>query len=156
MQKSFYTVTTHLQFKFHYRSLQWKTQNAFTECPCANSAICCICLAQVSPSELAPGDFSYLFALWLKIHETWQLGKHTLHNAIFTHSNLTDFNVQINIVTEKISNWFQTNSLILNFNKTHYIHFTAKSKLAIGAHISYKDNPINITSCTNFFMCIPS
>jgi len=26
----------------------------------------------------------------------------------------------------------------------------AKSKLAAVAHISYKDNPINITSCTNF------
>jgi len=25
-----------------------------------------------------------------------------------------------------------------------------KSKLAVVAHISYKDNPINITSCTNF------
>jgi len=35
-------------------------------------------------------------------------------------------------------------------NKTHYIQFMAKSKLAVFAHISYKDNPINITSCTNF------
>jgi len=26
----------------------------------------------------------------------------------------------------------------------------AKSKLAVDEHISYKDNPINITSCTNF------
>jgi hypothetical protein len=26
----------------------------------------------------------------------------------------------------------------------------AKSKLAVNARISYKDNPINITSCTNF------
>jgi hypothetical protein len=150
MQQSFYTLTTYLQFKFHYRSLQRETQNAFTECPCANQAKCCICLAQASLSEFSPGDFSYLFALTLKIHETWQLGKHMFHNTIFTHSNLTDFNVQINIVTGKISNWFQTNSLILNFNKTHYIQFMAKSKLAINAHISYKDNPINITSCTNF------
>jgi len=41
-------------------------------------------------------------------------------NTIFTHSNLTDFKDQINIVIEKMSNWFQTNSLILNFNKTYY------------------------------------
>jgi len=150
MQQSFYTLTTHLQFKFHYRSLKWKTQNAFAECPCTNLAKYCICLAHVSLSEFAPGDFSYVFAPWLKIHETWQLGTHTLHNTIFTRSNLTDFYVQINVVTEKISNWFQTNSLILNFNKTHYIQFMAKSKLAIDAHISYKDNPINITSCKNF------
>jgi len=71
-------------------------------------------------------------------------------NIIFTQSNLTDFKDQINIVIEKISNWFQTNSLILNFNKTHYIQFMAKSQLAVIAHVSYKDNPINITSCTNF------
>jgi len=41
-------------------------------------------------------------------------------NTIFTHSNLTDFKDQINIVIEKLSNWFQNNSLILNCNKTHY------------------------------------
>jgi hypothetical protein len=38
-------------------------------------------------------------------------------NIIVTHSNLTDIKDQINIVIEKISNWFQTNSLILNFIK---------------------------------------
>jgi len=54
------------------------------------------------------------------------------------------------MVIEKISNWFQTNSLILNFNKIHYIQFVGKSKLAVIAHISYKNNPTNITSCTNF------
>jgi len=68
-------------------------------------------------------------------------------NIIFTHCNLTDFKDQINIVIEKISNCFQTISLILNFNKTHCIQFMAKSKLAVDAN---KDNPINITSCTNF------
>ena len=71
-------------------------------------------------------------------------------NIIFTHSNLTDFKDQINIVIEKMSNWFQINSLILNFNKTHYIQFMAKSKPEVVAHITYKDNPIDITSCTNF------
>jgi hypothetical protein len=44
-------------------------------------------------------------------------------NIIFIHSNLTDFKDQINRVIEKISNrfQFQTSSLTLNFNKTHYI-----------------------------------
>jgi len=71
-------------------------------------------------------------------------------NIIFTHSVLTDFKDQINIVIEKICNWFQTNSIILNFIKTHYIQFMAKSKPAVIAHTSYKDKPVNITSCTNF------
>jgi len=55
------------------------------------------------------------------------------------------------MVIEKISNWFQTNSLLLNFIKTHYIQFMARSKPAVVSHISYKDKPINITSYTNFF-----
>jgi hypothetical protein len=71
-------------------------------------------------------------------------------NIIFTCSNLTDFKDQIHIVIGKISNWIQTKSLILDFNKTHYIQFMAKSKLAVITHISYKENPVNITSCTNF------
>src|SRR5215469_2863366 len=57
---------------------------------------------------------------------------------------------KINIVVEKISNWFHTNLLILNFNKTYYMHFTTKSKLAVDIQISHKVNPINNTSSTNF------
>ena len=71
-------------------------------------------------------------------------------NIIFTHSNLTDFKDKINTVIEKMRNWFQINSLTLNFHKIHYIQFTAKSKPAVVAHISYRDNPIDITSCTKF------
>jgi len=41
-------------------------------------------------------------------------------NIIITHSNLTDFKEETNTVVEKISNWFQNNLLILNFNKTLY------------------------------------
>jgi hypothetical protein len=41
-------------------------------------------------------------------------------NIIIINSNLTDFIEAINIIVEKISNWFQANLLILNFNKTYY------------------------------------
>ena len=71
-------------------------------------------------------------------------------NIIFTHSNLTDFKDEINIVIEKISKWFQANLLILNFNKTSYIQFMAKPKLAVDIHISYKANLINNMYSTNF------
>ena len=63
-------------------------------------------------------------------------------NIIITHSNLTDFKEEINIVVENISNWSQTNLLILNFNKIYYMHFKTKSKLVVGIHISHKVNPI--------------
>jgi len=42
-------------------------------------------------------------------------------SIIFTHSNYVNFKNEIDIVIEKISRWFETNSLILNFNKTHYM-----------------------------------
>jgi hypothetical protein len=40
--------------------------------------------------------------------------------------------------------------LILNFNKTYYMHFTTKSKLAVDIHTSHKVNPINNARSTNF------
>jgi len=63
-------------------------------------------------------------------------------NIIIPHSNLTDFKEKINIIVEKISNWFQNNLLILNFNKTYYTHFTKNCKLIVDIHISHKINPI--------------
>jgi hypothetical protein len=45
---------------------------------------------------------------------------------------------------------FQTNLLILNFSKTHYVQIMAKPKLAVDIHIGYKVNPINNTCRTNF------
>jgi len=101
-------------------------------------------------------------------------------NIIFTHSNLTDFKdeinplnaelnpicyllallgahhflqvsrIRVNIVIEKINKWFQASLLILNFNKTNYLQFMAKPKLAVDIHISYKANLINNTYSTNF------
>jgi hypothetical protein len=70
-------------------------------------------------------------------------------NISFTHSNNIDFKSEINIVIQKISKWFKTNSLTLNFNKTHYMQFKTKPKLAVDIHISYKAD-INNTSSTNF------
>ena len=71
-------------------------------------------------------------------------------NITFTHSNLSDCKDEINIVIEKISKWFQINLLILNFNKTHFMRFMAKPKLAVDMHISFKVSPINNTCSTNF------
>ena len=71
-------------------------------------------------------------------------------NIIITHSNLTDFKEEINTVVEKLNNWFQTNLLILNFNKTYYMHFTTKPKFAVDIHIRHQVNPIINTYSTNF------
>jgi hypothetical protein len=71
-------------------------------------------------------------------------------NIIFSHTNFRDFNEDINIVTDKISNWFQVNLLVLNLNKTYYMHFTTKTKSTVDIHINHKANPIKNTCSTNF------
>jgi hypothetical protein len=45
-------------------------------------------------------------------------------NIIITHSNLTDFKEEINIVLEKISNWFQNKfvNTKLQYNLLHPVH----------------------------------
>jgi hypothetical protein len=71
-------------------------------------------------------------------------------SIIFTHSNFIDFKHEMDAVMGKISKWFETNLLILNFNKTHYMHFVTKPNLAVDIHISYKADIISITNSTNF------
>jgi len=56
-------------------------------------------------------------------------------SIIFTHSNYVNFKNEIDIVIEKIRKWFEINSLILNFNKTHYMQFMTKPNLAVDIHI---------------------
>jgi len=55
-------------------------------------------------------------------------------SIIFTHSNYVNFKNEIDIVIEKVSKWFETNSLILNFNKMHYMQFMTKPNLAVDTH----------------------
>jgi hypothetical protein len=57
-------------------------------------------------------------------------------NIIITHSNLSDFKDEINIVIEKTCKQFQTNLLILNSIKTHYMQFMAKHKLPVDIHMT--------------------
>ena len=71
-------------------------------------------------------------------------------SIIITHPNFIVFKEEINSVIEKISNWFRTNLLTLNFNETYYMNFSAKTKLEIDMQLSYKGNPINNTLSTNF------
>jgi len=71
-------------------------------------------------------------------------------SIIITHPNFTIFKEEINSVIQKISNWFRTNLLTLNFNKTYYMNFSAKSKLLIDMQLSYKGNPISNTFSTYF------
>jgi hypothetical protein len=71
-------------------------------------------------------------------------------NIIFTHSNLTVFKEEINILFEKIIKYFQINLLSLNSNKTYYMHFMSKTNYTVNVNINYKTNQINKVYYTNF------
>jgi len=47
-------------------------------------------------------------------------------NIIFTHSNSTVFEEEINELFGKVILWFQTNLLSLNLNKTYFMQFYLK------------------------------
>jgi exonuclease III len=71
-------------------------------------------------------------------------------SIIFTHTNYSDLKHEIVTVTNKINKWFEVNSLILNFEKTHFMHFVTKPNLAVDFQISYKTDIISTTNSTNF------
>jgi len=48
-------------------------------------------------------------------------------SIIFTHPNHTEFENEFNKLFSNITRWFQTNSLSLNFNKTHFMDFQTSS-----------------------------
>ena len=71
-------------------------------------------------------------------------------SIIFTNSNYPDLKHEIDAVIEKIIKWFETNSLILNLDKTYFMHFVTKPNLAVDLQISYKADIISATNTTNF------
>ena len=49
-------------------------------------------------------------------------------SIIISNANPVEFKNNINSVMTKITNWFQSNLLTLNCNKTHFMQFLTKSK----------------------------
>jgi hypothetical protein len=45
----------------------------------------------------------------------------------------------LKIILTKINDWFISNTLSLNLNKTNYVHFSAKSNTNINININYGD-----------------
>ena len=50
---------------------------------------------------------------------------------IFTHPNHMEFENEFNNLFSNITRWFQTNSLSLNFNKTHFMDLQTPSNARI-------------------------
>jgi hypothetical protein len=72
-------------------------------------------------------------------------------SILLTHFNTNDFKNHIHTTLEYLNRWFKSNGLYLNFNKTHYIHFTTKGKMSDFLMTSGNNkNCINNTLCTKF------
>jgi hypothetical protein len=54
-------------------------------------------------------------------------------------------------IFETLNKWFITNHLSLNFNKTHFIQFTAKKNLTADLKIGIGNKLVMSTACTKFF-----
>jgi len=74
-------------------------------------------------------------------------------NILVSNSNPNDFLNDINIVLECINEWFKANLLSVNFKTTHFIRFTAKSKLIPNLNIIY-DNKQTVPIITTKFLGI--
>jgi hypothetical protein len=64
---------------------------------------------------------------------------------IISNTNPEEFKNNINSVMTEITNWFQSNLLTLNCNKTHFMQFLAKKQNERNIQI-IAPNSINISS----------
>ena len=71
-------------------------------------------------------------------------------NIIVTHPNFTKFEEEINKLFDNVILWFQTNSLLLNLNKTHFMQFSSKTNYVPMIHFSYKSNSVFNVGLTQF------
>jgi len=57
-------------------------------------------------------------------------------SLLISDSNKLDFNTTINQSLHNIISWFNSNLLVLNFNKTHYVEFRMKKimRLKLKSH----------------------
>jgi hypothetical protein len=71
-------------------------------------------------------------------------------NILFSHSSIKDFSKHIFSIFEILNEWFEVNKLTLNFNKTHYIQFAARTKISHNSIINYNNESINSIFCSKF------
>jgi hypothetical protein len=77
----------------------------------------------------------------IKKHATPVLFAHDT-SILITHSNLTGFTENINMVLEALNNWFNKNFLSLNFEKTQFTHFTTNNNIHIILELIIRHSPL--------------
>jgi hypothetical protein len=73
---------------------------------------------------------------------------------IFSNPNYPDFKTTINNVFSQLNKWFDDNLLLLNYEKTQYVHFTVKGTVLHVAPIGYNNNFISNSTSTMFLAVI--
>ena len=69
---------------------------------------------------------------------------------IVSTNNQDEFKTNINSVMYEIMNWFQSNLLTLNCNKTHFLQFLSKNKKELQIHIMTSNSIISNQNSTTF------
>jgi len=77
-------------------------------------------------------------------------------SLLITDSNNLDFNININQSFRNIISWFDSNLLILNFNKTHYVEFRTKNYYQFKTNVKYEHKNISNSTETKFLGLIIS
>jgi hypothetical protein len=60
--------------------------------------------------------------------------------SLLAHSNLIDFNKNINIFWVFLNKCFEANQLPLKFNKTNYIHITTNNNRSFSLKLDFNNN----------------
>jgi hypothetical protein len=71
-------------------------------------------------------------------------------SLIFSNPNYLDFKTTINNVFSQLNKRFDDNLLLLNYEKTDYIHFTLKGTVLHGAPFGYNNSVIENSTSTKF------
>jgi hypothetical protein len=71
-------------------------------------------------------------------------------SIIVTNSNSTNFISDITTIFKCLNKWFRSNSLSLNFHKTHLTHFITKNRPQINLDVSYANKIIIKAHDTKF------
>ena len=71
-------------------------------------------------------------------------------SILLTSPNNNQTQSDFNTVFKQVNKWFKSNLLLLNFDKTYFIHFTNKSMYTSDIQIKYDDKQISKVNETKF------
>ena len=75
--------------------------------------------------------------------------------VIVADSDIVDFQLNMKVVYEQLNDWFNVDLLLLNFEKTGFIHFKTKNAHEINGKLQYENKFIANLSDTNFSRIMP-